>query len=78
MLFAIAANDDAKQPDAKDELRAAFDGVKNPADVEVFPGTMHGWCVPDMPVRDGTPIYNKANADRAWGELVQLYTKALV
>jgi carboxymethylenebutenolidase len=78
MLFAIAANDDAKQPDAKDTLRAAFDGVKNPAHVEVFPGTMHGWCVPDMPVRDGTPIYNKADADRAWAELVQLYTRALV
>ena len=35
---------------------------------------MHGWCVPDMPSgANGMPIYNKADAERAWGKLVALY-----
>jgi hypothetical protein len=30
-----------------------------------------------MPVRDGAPIYNKAEAERAWAKLVALYKAAL-
>jgi carboxymethylenebutenolidase len=78
MYFAIAANDDARQPDAKDKLKAAFADAKDPASVEVYPGTLHGWCVPDMPSMDGKPIYNKPDAERAWGKLVALYRTALV
>jgi carboxymethylenebutenolidase len=77
MYFAIAANDDEHQPDAKDKLKAAFPNEKDPAGVEVYPGTMHGWCVPDMPVRDGKPIYDKPDAERAWAKLVELYKVAL-
>ena len=76
MLFAIARSDDEKQPDAKDKLRKAFDDAKVPATVEVF-AEKHGWCVPDMPKDDGVPIYNQADAERAWGELVALYKAAL-
>jgi carboxymethylenebutenolidase len=78
MYFAIAANDDEHQPDAKDKLKAAFPNEKAPAGVEVYPGTLHGWCVPDMPVRDGKPIYSKADAERAWGKLSDLYRTSLV
>jgi carboxymethylenebutenolidase len=78
MYFAIAANDDARQPDAKDKLKAAFADGKDPAGIEVYPGTLHGWCVPDMPLMDGNPIYNKADAERAWGKLVELYRAALL
>jgi len=74
MYFAIAANDDMRQPDAKDKLREAF-GDK--AEVEVYPGTLHGWCVPDMPLQNGKPIYNKPDAERAWGKLVALYKSML-
>jgi carboxymethylenebutenolidase len=77
MYFAIAANDDEHQPDAKDKLKAAFADAKDPAGVEVYPGTLHGWCVPDMPVRDGKPIYSKPDAERAWGKLTELYRAAL-
>lgn len=71
MYFGIAANDDASQPDAKDKLREAF-GSK--AEVEVYSTCQHGWCVPDMPKgQDGKAIYNKEEADRAWGHLVALY-----
>jgi hypothetical protein len=30
-----------------------------------------------MPVRDGAPIYNKPEAERAWAKLVALYKSAL-
>jgi hypothetical protein len=33
--------------------------------------------VPDMPAPDGVPIYNKPEAERAWGKLVALYKSAL-
>jgi carboxymethylenebutenolidase len=76
MYFGIASNDDAKQPDAKDKLKEAFATAKILAEIEVY-AALHGWCVPDMPVRDGVPIYNKPEAERAWGKLVALYRAAL-
>jgi dienelactone hydrolase len=36
-----------------------------PAQVEVYPA-LHGWCVADMPKDGGAPIYNEAEAERAW------------
>ena len=72
MYFGIASNDDARQPDAKDKLKEAFGAAKVPAEVEVYAG-LHGWCVPDMPMQNGAPIYNKADAERAWSKLVALY-----
>ena len=38
----------ARQPDAKVKLRAAFAAAKVPAEVELY-RTLHGWCMPDMP-----------------------------
>jgi carboxymethylenebutenolidase len=76
MYFGIAASDDAKQPDAKDKLREAFAAAKVEAEIEVYPA-QHGWCIPDMPMRDGVPIYDKVQAERAWGKLVALYRAAL-
>jgi carboxymethylenebutenolidase len=76
MYFGIASSDDIKQPDAKDKLKEAFAAAKVPAEIEVYP-TQHGWCVPDMPLRDGVPIYNKPEAERAWTKLVALYSSAL-
>ena len=76
MYFGIAANDDMRQPDAKDKLREAFAAAHVPAEIEVY-GSNHGWCVADMPLQNGKPIYNKADAERAWGKLVALYKLAL-
>jgi carboxymethylenebutenolidase len=76
LLVAIAANDDAKQPDAKDKLKEAFAAARVPAEVEVYPA-QHGWCVPDMPLREGAAIYNEAQAERAWERLLALYKAAL-
>ena len=78
LYIAIAANDDQKQPDAKDKLHEAFAAAKVAAQIEVYPGTKHGWCVPDMPQQNGEPIYSKPDAERAWSKLMALYKAALV
>ena len=77
MYFGVASNDDMQQPDAKDKLKEAFAAVKVPAEIEVYAGAQHGWCMPDMPAQNG-PIYSKPDAERAWGKLVALYKAALV
>jgi carboxymethylenebutenolidase len=69
-LVAIARNDDQKQPEAKDVLKATFAKAKRPATVEVYPAD-HGWCVP------GSQAYNEPSAEKAWAELLKLYRKAL-
>jgi carboxymethylenebutenolidase len=78
MYFGVASNDDERQPDAKDKLREAFAAAKVHAEVEVYAGALHGWCVQDMPMQNGKPIYNKPDAERAWGKLVALYKANLV
>jgi carboxymethylenebutenolidase len=77
MYFGVASDDDAKQPDAKDKLKEAFAAANVPAEIEVYADALHGWCVPDMPTRDGKPIYNKPDAERAWAKLLDLYKSAL-
>ena len=77
MYFGIASNDDMNQPDAKSKLKEAFAAAKVPAEVEVYSG-VHGWCVPDMPKqKNGEPIYNKPDAERAWAKLLALYKAGL-
>jgi carboxymethylenebutenolidase len=70
-LFAIAANDDENQPEAKDVLRGAFAQAGLPAEIEVYAGAMHGWCPPD------STVYHEAQAERAWGRLLALFGDAL-
>ena len=78
LYVGIAANDDQRQPDAKDKLKESFAAAKVPAEIEVYK-SLHGWCVPDMPAADpASPIYNKPDAERAWAKLVALYKAALV
>jgi carboxymethylenebutenolidase len=71
-LFAVADNDDQKEPEAKNVLREAFAKAGNPADIEVFKGANHGWCVPT------SQVYNHDQAERAWAKLVALFKTALV
>src|SRR3954471_20761766 len=75
MYFGVAKNDDERQPDAKDKLKAALDAAKVPAEIEVYP-SQHGWCMSDF-AAPPTPIYDKPQADRAWGKLLALYKTAL-
>jgi carboxymethylenebutenolidase len=70
-LVCQARNDDAKEPQVKEELKAAFKAAGRPATVEVYQGD-HGWCVP------GGAAYNEAEAERAWTNLLKLYKANLV
>ncbi len=70
-LIAIAENDDQKQPDAKTVLHDSFAKAKLPAEIEVYKGTLHGWCPPD------SQVYNQEQAERAWGRLLVLFKTAL-
>lgn len=70
-LIAIAANDDERDPEAKQVLRESFDEAGLPAEIEVYEGAMHGWCPPD------SAVYNEAQAERAWSRLLNLLETAL-
>ncbi len=70
-LFAIAENDDEKQPEAKTALRDAFDSAGLKAEIEVYEGALHGWCPPD------SRVYNEAQAERAWARMLALFEGAL-
>ena len=77
MYFAVAANDDARQPDAKTKLKEAFDAAGGHAEVELFARAQHGWCMTDMPAGQAGPIYDKDEAERAWAKLLALYKASL-
>lgn len=66
-LFAIARNDDAKDPQAKTLLAEAFG---DRAEVEVYPAD-HGWVPPDSARHDA------AQAEKAWGRMLALFQGAL-
>ena len=71
-LFAIAENDDKKDPEAKNVLREAFAAAAGlPAEIEVYAGTLHGWCPPD------SAVYHEAQAERAFSRLLALFETAL-
>jgi carboxymethylenebutenolidase len=70
-LIAIAANDDQRAPADKDKLRTAFANAHAHAEIEVYPGTMHGWCPPD------SQIYDQPQAERAWTRLLATFGTAL-
>ena len=71
MLHCVAANDDEDEPEAKNTLRDAYAGAGIPAEIEVYEGTMHGWCPPD------SRVYKEAQAERAWNRLLVLFESAL-
>jgi carboxymethylenebutenolidase len=70
-LFAIAENDDQRDPEAKTVLKETFAKAKLPAEIEVYAGAAHGWCPPD------SAVYNEAQAEKAWGRMLALFSKAL-
>jgi len=70
-LIAIAENDDERSPDDKVVLREAFDSAGVDAEIEVYAGALHGWCVPD------SDVYNEAQAERAWSRMLALFERRL-
>ena len=70
-LIAIAENDDERNPEEKVLLREAFDANGVEAEIEVYDGTLHGWCPPD------SSVYNEAQAERAWARMLDLFERRL-
>ena len=71
VLCCVAANDDQRDPAAKEKLKEAFAAAHLKATVEVFDGCNHGWTV------RGSQVYNEAGAERAWSEMTALYQRNL-
>jgi carboxymethylenebutenolidase len=69
-LIAVAENDDMRDPTSKDILKKAFADANKKAEVEVYKGA-HGWCPPD------SQVYNKDEAERAWGRMLAMFKTAL-
>ena len=70
-LIAVAENDDGRDPNSKTVLKDAFAAANLDAEIEVYPAA-HGWCPPD------TQVYDRAQAERAWGRMLAMFEEALV
>jgi carboxymethylenebutenolidase len=70
-LIAIAENDDERDPLAKDVLRKSFAEAELSAEIEVYEGSLHGWCPPD------SRAYNEVQAERAWARMLVLFEQSL-
>jgi carboxymethylenebutenolidase len=70
-LIAIAENDDKREPETKNVLRESFAKAHLPAEIEVYAGTLHGWCPPD------SHVYNKEQAEKAWSRMLALFSNSL-
>ena len=71
LLIAIGLNDDAREPVAKDMLRAACGAAGREGqacEIEVYPAN-HGWTVAD------SPSYDAAQAERAFQRQLAMYAK---
>jgi carboxymethylenebutenolidase len=66
LLFAHAVEDNSMPQEAIEKLESALQAWGGKYDSETFAGARHGWTVP------GTPVYNEAQADRAFEKLVLL------
>ena len=71
LLIAVADNDDERDPNAKLVLREWFDKHGLQAEIEVYEGAMHGWCVLD------SRVYNHEPAEKAWARTLALFKRAL-
>jgi carboxymethylenebutenolidase len=69
-LFAVAESDDQREPQSKEVLRAAFAKAGLPAEIEVYAGTIHGWCPID------SKVYNREQAEKAWSRMLTLFKSA--
>lgn len=71
VLHCVAANDDERTPEAKTTLRESYASAGLAAEIEVYEGTMHGWCPPD------SAVYHEDQAERAWTRMLALFERAL-
>ncbi len=71
VLHAVAENDDERNPTQKVVLAETYAANGIPAEIEVYEGTLHGWCPID------SRVYNEAQAEKAWARTLALFDRAL-
>ncbi|MEO0689020.1 MAG: dienelactone hydrolase family protein [Pseudomonadota bacterium] len=69
-LIAVARDDDADAPDDKTTFAQAAEAAGRTSVVDVYDGD-HGWTVPD------SPAYAEPAAEKAYADLLSLYSRAL-
>jgi carboxymethylenebutenolidase len=69
LYFACAETDIYAPPEIIEKVRQAMKGSRN--EVEIFPGTHHGFAFPKR------PVYDRDAAERHWERLLALYRRNL-
>jgi carboxymethylenebutenolidase len=71
LYFGCAENDHYAPPEMIDALRAQIAAKGGNAEVEIYPGTQHGFAFPSR------PMYDKQGAERHWERLFTLFHETL-
>jgi carboxymethylenebutenolidase len=71
LYFGCAETDPYAPPEIIDRLRTAIQSGRGNAELEIYPGTSHGFAFPQR------PAYNKPAAERHWERLFALFGDAL-
>jgi carboxymethylenebutenolidase len=74
LYFAHAVNDNTMPEEAIEKLDRALEAWNssgNRYESEIYEGAYHGWTAPD------SPVYNEAQADRAFKKLAELFAESL-
>jgi carboxymethylenebutenolidase len=71
LYFGHASNDRSMPTEAIEKFDRALAAWGGKYESEVYEGAMHGWTVPDA------PVYNQAQAERAFGKLTGLFAATL-
>jgi carboxymethylenebutenolidase len=71
LYFGCAETDQYAPPEMIDQLRTEMQRQRADAEVEIYPGTQHGFAFPQR------PAYNKPAAERHWERLFTLFGDAL-
>ncbi|MEI9994828.1 MAG: dienelactone hydrolase family protein [Rhizomicrobium sp.] len=72
LYFGHAVQDRSMPAEAIAKLEAALAAWPGRSESETYEGALHGWCVPGH-----VGAYNEAQADRAFGKLVELFEAEL-
>jgi carboxymethylenebutenolidase len=73
LYFGHAVKDSLMPQDAIDKFNAALKAWGGKCQSEVYAEALHGWTVPDP-----SPVYNKVQADRAFGKLTAVFAAMLL
>jgi carboxymethylenebutenolidase len=71
LYFGCAEKDQYAPPEMIDQLRAEIAAKGGNAEVEIYPGTAHGFAFPSR------PVYDKPAAERHWERLFTLFGASL-